>query len=419
MRFPLVYVCLLVVSAAAAAQNPPNSAPALQPVSVTIPFTLDHNRAIINVQIPLPDRTVKDVGGWVDNGNPDLRMSQRVAGWLGLTVSCDVQFCTAAPNPPAAPLAIVVGGMRISLPAASEIKIRAGAPTIAPGLNAEINIPSTALRNYDVLIDYPDREFTIAKPGGIRFKGSGTKVQIDPSNGIIEVPSQIERKKYNLMLDLGSSFSLLSKELFENLASTHSDWPQMTGAIGPANLWGTQDEATWKLMRLDRVQFGSLHLIDLAMAEFPEDKAAAFKQRTGTSAAGLLGADALLNYRVGLDYAHSLVYFDIGRMFQFPEFDVVGLILRPEDDGNFTIIGIANFEGKPSVPEVQAGDHLTAVDGIPVLNSTMGQAWSMLQGSPGQERKLTIERGGKQFTVLANVRHFLAVVPDQEPKKGK
>ena len=39
-------------------------------------------------------------------------------------------------------------------------------------------------------------------------------------------------------------------------------------------------------------------------------------------------------------------------MFNFPDFDVVGLILRPEDDGRFTILGVADLEGKPSVPEV-------------------------------------------------------------------
>ena len=121
--------------------------------------------------------------------------------------------------------------------------------------------------------------------------------------------------------------------------------------------------------------------------------------------AGLLGSEALLNYRVGLDYAHSTVYFDIGRSFNFPDFDVVGLILRPEDDGRFTILGIADFEGKPSVPQgddgVQAGDHLIAVDGIPVPGSTMGQVWSLLGGSPGTERTLTVERAGRQFTMAA------------------
>lgn len=35
------------------------------------------------------------------------------------------------------------------------------------------------------------------------------------------------------------------------------------------------------------------------------------------------------------------------------------------------------------------------------------QVWSLLDASPGQERKLTIECAGKQFTVIARVQNFL------------
>jgi C-terminal processing protease CtpA/Prc len=131
----------------------------------------------------------------------------------------------------------------------------------------------------------------------------------------------------------------------------------------------------------------------------------------------------LLNYRVGLDYAHSTVYFDIGRLFTFPDFDVIGVVLKPEDDGRFTILGVADFEGKTSVPTgtdgVQPGDHLVAVNDIPVRGVTMGQVWAMLGGTPGQERVLTIERGGRQFSAVAKVQHFLAELEENDGKKKK
>jgi C-terminal processing protease CtpA/Prc len=101
---------------------------------------------------------------------------------------------------------------------------------------------------------------------------------------------------------------------------------------------------------------------------------------------------------------------------------VIGLILKPEDDGRFTIVGVADFDGKPSVTQgedgVQAGDHLVAVDGISVTGSTLGQVWSMLEGEPGKERALTVERSGKLFTISAKAQHFLGDVADQgDPKK--
>lgn len=170
---------------------------------------------------------------------------------------------------------------------------------------------------------------------------------------------------------------------------------------------------------MERVQYGPLFLSGIPIVSLPQDTLDFFEKRAGVSTVGTLGSEALLNYRVGLDYAHSTAYFDIGRTFNFPDFDVIGLILRPEDDGRFTIIGAADFQGKASVPEVQAGDHLVAVDGSLVQGSTMGQVWSMLGGAPGQERMLVVERGGKQFSVSAKVQHFLGETEDDSDSKKK
>jgi hypothetical protein len=421
MRFR--FLLPLALFTAAFAQDA--SKPALK--SITIPITLDHDRVVIDVYLPLADGTTKRIRGWVDNGNPDLEMSRRAATLMGLNVTCDDKACTAPP-----PAAITLqnaksGDMQISLANIKEVKIPlkpvSAATVMVPGMSAEINIPSSVLRHYDVLVDFPDREFTIAQPGTLKFKGTSSRVLINAENGLIQVPSQIENKKYNLALDIGASISFLSEDLFDKLQAAHPDWPHMTGAIGPANMWGQDEEPKWKLLRVDRLQFGPLYLTSVPMADFSKERTSWFEKRAGVATIGLLGSNALLNYRVGLDYAHSIVYFDIGSTFRAPDFDVIGFTLRPEDDGRFTILGIADCEGKPSVPGppdgVQIGDHLVAVDGIPVPDSTMGQVWSLLEGTPNQERKLTLERDGKKFDVVAHVQHFLGEVPDEKDNKKK
>ena len=402
------------------------------PKSVTIPITLDHDRVVIDVYLPLPDGTTKRIRGWVDNGNPDLEMSRRAATLMGLNVTCDDKACTAPP-----PAAITLrdaktGGMKtgdmpISLANIREVKIPlkpvSAATVMVPGMSAEINLPASILCHYDVLVDFPDREFTVAQPGALKFKGISGKILINAGNGLIQVPSQIENKKYNLALDLGASISFLSEDLYDKLQSAHPDWPHMTGAVGPANMWGQDEEPKWKLLRVDRLQYGPLYLTSVPMADFSKERMSWFEKRAGAATIGLLGSNALLNYRVGLDYAHATVYFDIGSTFKAPDFDVIGFTLRPEDDGRFTILGIADLDGKPSVPGladgIQIGDHLIAVDGIPVPDSTMGQVWSLLEGTPGQERKLTVERNGNKFDVVAHVQHFLGEVPDEKDTKKK
>jgi len=421
MRFTAVLLVLLLYSAAFT-QNPPPAASQPEPTSVTVPVTLDHNRVLIDVGLTLPDGSTSQVRGWVDNGNSDLCLSRRVATLVGLSVACDETSCSAPP-----PQEITIGGMKISLKAIKGASIPLKPPSAAavmdPGMPSEINIPATVLSSYDVLVNFPDRLFTIARPGSLRFNGVKAKAIVNSQNGLVQIPSQIGNKKYNLALDLGSSISFLSDDIFDKLATTHTDWPHMTGAVGPANMWGLEDEPKWRLMRVDRVEYGPLFLTDVPVADFPPDRFAFFEKRAAVPTSGLLGAEALLNYRVGIDYAHSTVYFDIGRLFNFPDFDVIGLILRPEDDGGFTILGVADYGGKPSVPQgsdgVQPGDHLVAVDGIPVRDSSLGQVWSMLGGSPGQERVLTVERPSQKFTVVAKVQHFLGNVQEENQTKKR
>lgn len=420
MRFLAAACAVLLLSDFAGAQE--KVSPQLQPKSTTVPAVIDHNRIIINADLSMPDGSTQTIRAWVDNGNPDLYLSRRVAMLLGLAVTCNDTECSSP-----TPRDITVGGMSISLSTVKEAKIPlkpvSAAGMIAAGMNAEINLPSSVLRHYDVLVDFPGHKFSIGPPGTIHFQGSSGKVLINAENGLIQVPSKIEDKKYNLALDLGASISLLSDELFEKLATAHGDWPHMVGAVGSANIWGADEETKWKVIRVDRLQYGPLFLTDVAVVELPKAVTDFFVKRAGVPTVGLIGSNVLLNYRVGLDYAHSMVYFDIGRMFNFPDFDVVGLVLRPEDDGRYTVLGVAEFEGKPSVaggPDgIQPGDSLVAVGGIPVRGSSMGQVWLMLGGTPGQERQLTIERGGKQFTVVATVQHFLGAAPEESKNKKK
>jgi hypothetical protein len=406
MKPATALICFFLLACSAWAETATNSA--------TVPITLDHNRIIVDVYFPMPDGSKTRVRGWVDNGNADLWITDRLAKKLGLQPIDSGAESSETPYKVQAPSDFLIGAMTIHLP---DIKQARAAPgkALGAGMSAEINLPSTLLRNYDVVVDYPNREFTIGAPGTVRFQGTAVKTNVNAQNGLIQIPGKIEGETHNLALDLGATVSFISSDLLSKWRKAHPQWPHMTGAVGPANMWGMKDETSWELLRLPEILCGGLTLQNNLVATFSAKELDWFEKRAGVPTIGLIGADALLNYRLGLDYAHSTAYFE--QLSKMPpiNMDVVGLVLHPEPDGRYTVLGVADYEGKPSVPEVQAGDVLVSVDGGRAKGATMGQVWSLLEGSPGTIRTLVLERDGKQFTVKAPVRHFLA----PETKKGR
>jgi hypothetical protein len=119
MRF-CTAACVLLLCAFTYSQDNPTRPS--EPNSVTIPMTIDHNRVVINVEVPLPDGSTQRVRAWVDNGDPDLNLSRRLAMQLQLAVSCndkDNDHDCSSPPPPE----IIVGGMKIPLIGVKQAKI--------------------------------------------------------------------------------------------------------------------------------------------------------------------------------------------------------------------------------------------------------------------------------------------------------
>jgi hypothetical protein len=408
MKLSHVLIAVLAVTLSAAAGTP--SKP------VTVPVTLDHNRIVIDVYLPLPDGTSKRVRAWVNSGTSELMLSQRIASLFG-PVKCDGEVCSGTP-----PSDMKIGDMKIALSGIRNAHVPSGFPkdVMVPGMSPEITVPSTILREHDVVFDYANREQTIGEPGSMQFKGVSSKARIN-SMGLIQIPSRVDGQSYNLALDTGASISLISGERLAKWHTSHTSWPFVSGAIGAANMFGTPDESERFVVQLPTLQCGAATLSKVLLAFLSATAFQQFKDRMGSETIGALGGDAFRNYRVGINYSHSVIYFD--RIANSPASDlsVVGLTLRPEADGRYTVTAVVDFEGKPSVPEVKPGDVLLGVEGAPVTGATLGQVWSLLGGSPGQTHSLTLEREGKRFTVEAPVQRFLAGPSrkDHATKPGK
>jgi len=373
--------------------------------SATVPFNLDHNRIIIAVGFQLPNGTIKQVNAWVDNGTPTLSITDRLANELKLKP----QDNSGLINPP---VKIQIGTMQVAFDKNIKVPIEIiKGSTIGSGLEADINLPSALLCNYDILINYPSRRFTIGSPGAVHFRGKAVKGFFNPQNHLIQIPAMVEGQGFNLAFDVGTPVSFISGDMIAQWIKTHSSWPYVRGAIGIANLWGLNDEPDWQLLRIDKMLYGGLTFPDLIAVSFPADRLDYFQKRAGITTAGLMGAASLLNYRIGIDYDHETVYFQRVSKPVEADMTLVGLTLRPQKDGRYSILGVSIFDGKPSVKGVLKGDILLKVNNKDISGLTMGKVWSLLHGNRGALYTLTIERAGKLFNVQAMVHRFLSSNP--------
>jgi len=55
---------------------------------VTVPFTLDHNRMIVEVGLVRPDGTIRKANAWVDTGTEVLIVTEAVPGSSGSARGC-------------------------------------------------------------------------------------------------------------------------------------------------------------------------------------------------------------------------------------------------------------------------------------------------------------------------------------------
>jgi len=393
MKFAFALLFLYLSVTSINAQSNQNSA--------TVPFHLDHNRIIVDVAVPLPNGDSKHVRAWVDNGDPTLNITEDLARALGLR-SPD-KLGGDSSDTIAKRRSIYLGNMLIDL---SKIPITEILPDM-PSLGVEMNIPSSVLRSYDVIVDYPRGELTLSSQGACTFRGKKVSAIVNDGNGLIQIAGSIDGRAYNLALDLGTPVCFIAGDLLSGWQRAHDSWLHMVGAISIANLWGLDGESLCELLRIPEINYGGLVLSSVIAVSFEKDRFDYFEKRAGVPTIGLIGADALLNYRVGLDYAHSSVYFQKSGDRALTHLDVVGLILHPEADGRYSILGVANIGGFSAVPGVKPKDILLDINNKPVTGLTMGNIWSMLKGNPGSARILTISREGRQFRVKAKVYRFL------------
>ena len=396
----VIFVCLL-----------PLRAPAQESTakSVTVPFVLDHNRMLVDVEMQRADGTWRTARLWVDTGNPNFFMSEALARDLGI----DLSAIAENPNVPP-PELIRIGGMPLDFQG-MECRVGRGPSWQFNTMHNDGNLPSTVLRRYQVVFDYPARRLTIAAPGSLPHRGVRAPAAVNQNTGIVQIDAVIDGDSLSFAVEVGAAYSFADAELLERLLERHPGLPRTIGALGCANMWGwwPPDEQNALVVRVPEIMWGPVRLAGVGIVGVSAVSPGGpplgewYSQKAARPVNGFLGPNAFKAFRVEIDYAGGAVYFEKTGEFDTFDMDLVGLTLRPESDGSYSVLGISSMDGKPAVDGVEPGDKLLRIGDLETTGATMGTVVDALRGKPGDTRSIMLERAGDKFRIEAKVMRFL------------
>lgn len=372
---------------------------------VTVPFTLDHNRMIVEAQFVRPDGILRKARAWVDTGSQYLVLSELLARDLGVDTSGlkrgaapdSVESSSPAPS-------MRIGGLVLDM-RGIQVKVFPGT-RLRAGVAAEATLPASALRHNHVVFDYPAIRLTIAHPGTVKPRGVAVPCRVNPETGLFLIDAVLDGATVPMGVDNGSAGTWVSGTLTTAWRTRHPAWPQATGAVGSANFFGFPFETQGTLMRLPEVGIGPLRARDVAVLGLPQNLFDWYSKKSAGPVVGFIGANVLRGFRIEIDFPNGMTYWQAGPHPAPGDLDVVGLTLRPEASGGYTIAGVVTKDGKPAVMGVQPGDRLLSVASLETFGAPMGAVVDALRGKPGAVRSLVIEREGKRFTIEAKVEHL-------------
>ena len=231
----------------------------------------------------------------------------------------------------------------------------------------------------------------------------------------MQIDAVIDGDSLSFALDMGASYSFVDADVLERIIKRHRDMPRMKGAAGCANMWGwwPPDEQYAPVARVPEIVWGGVRLAGVGLVGVAGVQpggpplGAWYSRKSARPVNGFLGPNAFKAFRVEIDYAGSAVYFEKTAQFDTFDMDLVGLTLRPEDDGSYTVIGVAVKDGRPAVEGVEPGDKLIQIGDLKTTGATMGTVVDALRGKPGDIRYLMLERAGNKFRIDTKVMRLL------------
>jgi hypothetical protein len=371
----------------------------------TVPLVIEDDRVFVDAQFVRADGTLRTARLWVDTGNPDFQITEKLARDLGLDLSAPpIKSEDGFSQTPVKLPGLQIGGVSLDLQSAKPMVIL-GQQNIFAGSQTEGNLPSTILMHYEVVLDIPHRRLSLLQPG-TKAHGRRAACLVQPQTGMIQIEATINGQRYGLALDNGAPYSMISSDAIKTWSTQHPDWPHITGAAGPAILLPPRLLRA-PMMRIPQILWGGIPLNNVAVVGMDPEFVSWYSKKTAAPVAGFLAWNVLQAFRVTIDYKNSAVYFEKQHELDSHDMDTVGLTLARSRSGGYAILAIVQKNGQPTVEGAQPGDKLLKVDGLDATHADLQTIIDALHGKPGSSHVLVLDRKGQTVTVTAKVMRLL------------
>jgi predicted aspartyl protease len=366
--------------------------------SVTVPLHVEFNRPFIDLEFLRLDGTKRRACTWVDTGGTAFVLTERLARELELELG-DVEQGVA---PTLREPDVYLGEMRLEVSGAYPC-VQPNSTLIQVGFSAEAFMPSRVLKNHHVIFDYPGKTFTLATPNSLESRGMKLATPVSREIAFPRIELEIQGERYGFLLDTGAPYTMLSRAVMEKL-----NLQQAVGAVGAANMGaGARGEENLTLARIN-AKLGDVDLENIGVVARPEGTFENYMSEMMTAPiVGALAGNVLKAFRLEIDYANGYTYWEQTGTLEPNDLDLVGLVLRPENDGSYTIVGLSEQSHPLTLESVKPNDVLKAVNGQNVEGQMMAFVVDLLRGEPGETKLLMLERDGQRLELEVPVSRIL------------
>lgn len=268
-------------------------------------------------------------------------------------------------------------------------------------------LPGRALQKYKVIVDYPGKLFTVAKPGALKPQGVAIPAPFRPESGHPRIELTIAGESFGFLLDTGATYSMIRRDLLDRWIAAHPEWRHITGAVGPANMEGNAAEPNALMIRIPEAHWAQFALKGVGVVSRPKETYEASSREMVRPIVGALAGNVLKHFRVEIDYPSQTVFLQRSDSIQEHGLNTVGLILKIDSNGKLIVVGVSPQASPRTRKNVRPGDVILRIGKTTPSVVSLMWAAQALSGTPGEKKTLLIERAGKQIPATVEVSRLL------------